>query len=338
MLKFTLLTLTLGAGIAFAGQASVPIGFGFANACAGNGAFSGLPNPGDGFGNLNNSQTTCNLSMAAIATASASGSGVSVFGSVPFSNSASAYAEAGVIKVGATNSGAGVNGFPGGAAYGGWNDSLTITGGSGDGIWVAPLFVDGALTATGNGALTRMGVAVYKNLNFLQPYATTLNANAYAAFLAANGGASGVRNDVILFSWDYQGAWFGANEFAGPGDVPSFSISKNIYFAIPFTYGTPFTLGVYMGGVAGETSSSGDTTVNSSVFDFTHTASWGGPGVVLDPGGNNPSSSFNVNSNSGFNYNVPFAPPPSEVPEPGTAGLAAAAVGAFAIWKRWRTA
>jgi hypothetical protein len=203
MLKFTLLTLMIGVGHAVAGQASVPIGFGWANACAGNGAFGGLPNPGDGFGNLNNSQTTCNVSMAATAIAAATGSGVSDFGSVPFSNSATAVAEPGVVKVGATNSGAAVNGFPGGAAYGGWNDSLTITGGSGDGIWLAPLFVSGNLTATGNGALTRMGVTAYKNFNFLQPYSTSLNANAYAAFLAANGGPSGIRNDVILFSWDY---------------------------------------------------------------------------------------------------------------------------------------
>jgi MYXO-CTERM domain-containing protein len=89
--------------------------------------------------------------------------------------------------------------------------------------------------------------------------------------------------------------------------------------------------------VAGEGSSSGDTTLNSATFDFTHTASWNGPGTVLDPDGLNPSTSFNVSSNSGFNYNAPYSAP-SEVPEPGTAGLGAVAVAAFALWKRRRTA
>lgn len=336
MLKFTLLTLLLmPAGHAIAGQISVPVGSGFANACAGNSHFGSMPNPGDGFSTVTDANMTCNTSTAASASASASGSG-SNFG-VPYSNSATAMAAAGVIKIGANNSGAAINGFPGGAAYGGWNDSVTITGGTGDGIWMASLYVEGDLTATGNGALTRMGVAAYRNLGFLQPYGTTLNANAYAAFLAANGGPSGIRNDVILFSWDYQAAWFGANEFDGPGDVPNYSLARHIYFALPFTYDVPFTIGFYMGGVAGENSSGADTTVNSSEFNFLHTASWGGPGQVLDPDGNNPSSSFSINSVSGFNYNAPYSAP-SAVPEPGAMTLGALGVAALAVRKRRRAA
>ena len=213
--------------------------------------------------------------------------------------------------------------------------SVTISGGTGNGIWLAPIFVDGDLTATNHLALTRMGIAAYRNLSSLVPHGTTLNQNAYNAFLAANGGPSGIRNSVILFSFENQAAWYGANDLNTPPDLPSFAISKNIYFAFPFTYDVPFTIGFYMGGVAGENSSSGDTTLNTSSFNFMNTASWAGPGTVLDPDGNNPSTSFTITSNSGFNYNVAYSSP-SAVPEPGTMALAAFGAVAFAVAKRRR--
>jgi hypothetical protein len=336
MLKFTFTALLLlRAGAALAGQASVPIGFGFANACAGNQYFGSLPNPGDGFSTTTDAYMTCNTSMLATAAANAANSGVT--NSVAWNNTASAFAEPGVIKVGATNTGAAITAFSGGAAYGGWNDTLVNNNGTGDAIWLIPIHVEGTLTATGTGALTRMGIAVYKNNNFLQPYGSTINSNAYAQFLSQNGGPSGVRNSVIAFSWDYQGAWFGADDYVGGGALPSYSLDRDIYFAIPITYGVPFTFGLYMGGLAGENASGGDPTVNSTVFDFTHTVTWGGPGFLLDADGNNPTAASGFQSASTFNYNAPYSDP-SGVPEPGTAALVVLGSVAAFVYRRQRPA
>mgnify|MGYP000604027857 CR=1 FL=1 len=54
----------------------------------------------------------------------------------------------GFIKVGATNSGSTAVTFPAGAAYAGWNDRVTITGGTGSAIWLVPLKMQGALSAS----------------------------------------------------------------------------------------------------------------------------------------------------------------------------------------------
>src|SRR5829696_7921410 len=163
MFKLPLLTL-LGAVCVFAAGVTItPPGSAFANACAGKSYFSGLPNPGDGFSTTTDASMQCQVNIGALALASASNSGVQT---VAWSNSATAEATPGSIKIGASNSGAGAAGFPGGAAYGGWNDTITLLGGTGAGVWIAPLFVEGTLTATGNGALTRMGVTAYKNDNF----------------------------------------------------------------------------------------------------------------------------------------------------------------------------
>jgi hypothetical protein len=299
----------VAAGSALADQATTLIGSGFANACAGDQYFGSLPNPGDGFSTLTDQYMTCQTTAGVSASATASNSGT--VGSYSYSNSATADAGPGFIKVGASNSGVQAIPFPGGAAYGGWNDTMTITGGSGSAVWVVPITVKGTLDASGAGALTRLGINAYENYGFLQPYGT-LNAFAYGVFLADNGGASGIRNNAIAFGWDYQGAWFGADNYSPPDSsmVPSYSLNRTLYFAFPFTYGTPFEFGIYMGGVAGEGSSGGGYTANSASYDFTHTVTWGGAGEVIDQSSQvNPN--FTLTSGSGFNYSQAYAPEPA---------------------------
>ena len=304
--------LIVAAGSAVAGQSTTLIGSGFANACAGDQYFGSLPNPGDGFSTITDQYMTCQTTAGTPALASASNSGT-VNGNT-YSNNATADAGPGFIKVGASNSGMQAIPFPGGAAYAGWNETMTIAGGTGTAVWVVPLTVQGTLDTTGLGALVRVGINAYENYNFLQPYGT-LNGFAYGVFLAANGGASGIRNNAILFGWDYQGAWFGADNYSPPDSsmVPSYSLNRTLYFAFPFTYGTPFEFGIYMGGVAGEASSGGFYTANSSSYDFLHTVAWGGAGYVVDQNSQiNPN--FTLASGSGFNYSQSSG----ETPEPAT--------------------
>src|SRR2546425_12914088 len=103
-MKFARVLLFIGtAGFGLANQAINPLASGFANACAGDQYFGSLANPGDGFSTTNDAYLSCQTTYGGNTFASASNSGVS-FGH-PYSNSATANAGVGFIKVGATNTG-----------------------------------------------------------------------------------------------------------------------------------------------------------------------------------------------------------------------------------------
>jgi hypothetical protein len=323
MNKLTMSILPVAVGMsltcAFADQATTPVGSGYANACAGDQYFSTLPNPGSGFSTTTDSFMTCQTNTGAPAFATASNSGT--VNGTAYSNSATSNAGPGFIKVGASNSGATNVPFPGAAAYGGWNDQFTINGGVGSAVWVAELYVTGNLTETGPGGLARLGVAAYLNHNFLQPYGNSINGFAYnGVFLPLNGGSSGIRNSEIYFSWDYQGLWFGADSV-----LHNYSLARTMYFGIPFTYGTPFTAGFYLGGVVGEGASGASQGPDTSSFDFTHTATWGGQGFVVDPNDSSTTTNFTISSQSGFDYSV------ATVPEPATGWLFAFALCSLVV-------
>lgn len=302
LIRSGLLPLLLFASSAFAGQSNTPIGFGFVNVCAGNQIFGGLPNPGDGFSASSDQYVNCSTLTGLAASAGVSNSGVG-FGGAAYSNSASAGAGPGFADVFATNTGSPQDTFPGASAYAGWNDQITIGNGTGTSVWEFPLVINADLTSTGGGGLARMGFAVYQNYNFVTPYGA--NNAAYNKWLADNGGASGVRNSVIAFSWDYEGFWFGAD-----ASTQNYSVNRTVWFAVPFTYGVPFELGIYMGGVAGESGSGCCGNANTTTLDPPSLV-WGGPGVVTDPNTNTVNPNYTISSQSGFNYAPTGAPEPS---------------------------
>ncbi len=316
MIKTTTLLCLLTLSAAWAGQISTAIGSGFANACAGTQYFGGLPNPGDGFSTTTDTFMTCQTTTGSPASAANSGA--------HNTDSATAQAGVGFIKVGASNSTNGGVAFAGAAAYGGWNDQMTIGGGTGNAVWIAAFTLTGDIDATGPRGLSRVGVAAYENHNFLQPYGAAINGFAYNEFTSLNGGNvnGGIRNSVILFGWDYQGVWYGADE-----SLNSYALNRTVYFALPFTYGTPFEFGVYSGGVVGVGSSGA---VGTSSFDLTHTLTWAGTSYVIDQN-NQTNPNFTLASQSGFNYSQPFNAP---APEPATAGSLLLALGAVACLKR----
>jgi len=307
---------------AFAGQLQTPVGQAWANACAGaTGLFGSLPNPGDGFTDPS-CQTNVGISpSASAAVPNGTSNGFS------FSSSANVSSTVGFIHTFATNAGTQASAFPGGSAYGGWNDLLSIPGpAGGTAIWVAPVWVHGDLTASGAGALTRMGVAAYANHSVLQGV-------PFQDFVNLNGGASGIRNSAIAFVWDFEAAFFGAIDDGFPPDlVGNYPVARIINFAIPIQFNTPFTLGIAMGGVAGETSEGGGVTSNMSTFDFSNTLAWAGPGYLIDQSSSHDTN-FTISSQSGFNYNVSQV---SQVPEPATTAVLGLALVAIAGLKRRR--
>jgi len=296
------------------GQMTTPVGDGFANACAGSQYFSTLPNPGDGFSTVTDQFMTCNTLNGLAPSVSAA----------LLNGNAGALATVGLIQVNASNNSSPGVPFAGAAGYGGWNDELNMGNGSGTAVWVIGVNVNGTIDASLPNGISRVGVNIYVNHNFLQPYGDPINGFAYnQLFLPLNGGNvnGGIRNSAILFSWDYQGVWYGADS-----SLTHYDVNRTVYFAIPFTYGTPFELGIYAGGVSGQ-GASGEA--GSGSYDLAHTVTWAGNSYVVDQNGQmNPN--FTVTSQSGFNYAATF------VPEPATAGGMVFALGALAWFRRRR--
>ena len=304
-----LANLCVPASAAMFGWTDTPAGSAFASACAGN-QISGSGHPGRSVTSLSYAGGPCHeavnagLGVASVDTGLVTGSN---FGNA-YSGSAKATADVGLIKLEGTNSGSSATGFSGGMANAGWNDNITLTGGVGNAFWIVPILVHGQLTANGQGGLARMQVGVYKNNNFLQPYGSPFN-QAYTLFAAL----TTERNGDILYSWEYQMAAFGADDY-GTGDLlTTLNINQTVYFVIPFTYGTSFKLGIWADAHASEIASGGSVVPNTSSFQLGNTISWNGKGYVMTDTTNpaTQTTSFGINSTSSFDYTNAYTPEPS---------------------------
>lgn len=245
-----------------------------------------------------------------------------------FSYSGDAYAQAstGIFKIKTLGSGSAATAFSGSSANAGWNDQFALTGGAPNGtqgIWMAPLHVDGSMSAAGQGALGRLNIAVYKNDQTL----TGSFATAYNLFLQAS---NPIKTGQIQYGYDFQMVAYQVTDYGPASPLTHLNISENrtIWFAIPFTWGTPFEAGFYASAMAGQIASGGTPYANSTAVSFEHTMTWGGKGYVVD--GGNSISDFTVASASGFNYNV------AVVPEPAAAAPFVLALVAI-VWLRKRT-
>ncbi len=276
-----------------------PVGT-FTSACAGYTDFSTLPDAGYPIATASDQYITCSTTNGA--TVSNSG----VYNGIDWSNVAYAYASPGHIAISGANQGANAVPFPGSASTAGWNDTYTIGSGGGSAIWVYPVWLSGAMSASGARSAARMQLGVYRNYQRLQASGNSANQTAYNIFLANNV----IRNGDILFSWDSQKVAFGVAD-DGPGDpLTSLNVARFVTFAIPITLGTSFEMGVYMNQVVGESSAGSEGGPNSAESDFSHTAVWGGPGYLLMPD-DSINRDFTITAQSGFDYNQSFVPEPS---------------------------
>jgi hypothetical protein len=320
MIATCLLPVAGQAGIL--GQATTPSGAAFVNACAGSQVFSGLPAAGEAFnGGVTDQYVNCNFATSLIggaATVSANNSGS--YGQYGFSNDATASASVGVLHLGGHNDASAATTFAGSSANAGFNDTITIGGGSGQGIWIAPFYVDGALSSLGGGGKAQLWITAYQNFTQLDMYGN--NSAAYQAFAAKNQ----LSNGDISSSWDTMAMAFGAS---GDGLV-SMTVGRYVYFAMPITFGVAFEYGIYANFALGQSAS-----VFSGQFhetaDFNHTIGWGGGGYVIQ--GSNVISNPTYTSLAGINYSLPLAPSP----EPASFGLVLlSAAGILAAVRRRR--
>jgi hypothetical protein len=307
------ITAGLVAGIAVpayaSGQSTLASGYTLVSSCSGTGFGSfdqagHLVSNGSAVGQNCASQTSATQGGSATVTTSNAGSN---FGHA-YSDSSTASASLGIFHLSATNSGSASTQFSGSQAMAGWNDTITIGGGTGQGIWLTKVHVDGTLASLGLGADSQFGVEIFKDHNVLQPYGPAINQAAFGLFQALD---APLNSNDVFYSWDYQMKPWRITSYTGDKTL---TVDQDVYFAVPFTYGVSFTLGVFGQVGAGEAASGPYNGDNSSTVDFSHTVYWGGKGQVLSYSGNavggaNPN--FTITSGSGFNYNAAAAPEPA---------------------------
>lgn len=302
------------------GQSTLASGYSFVSSCSGIGFGSfdqsgrpisnGTTPPGQNCG------TKTSATQGGTASVATSNAGSSYGHS--YSNNSKAVASLGVFHLNAVNNGSNATPFSGAQAMGGWNDTITISGGSGQGIWVVPIHVDGTLSSIGLGADSQFGVEVFKDHNVLQPYGAPINGAAWSLFTTLD---APLNSNDVFYGWDYQMKPWRITSYTG---TKTLTVDQDVYFAIPFTYGVSFTLGIFGQVSAGEGSAGPYNGDNASIVDFSHTVYWGGKGQVLSySGGVGPSNpNFSVTSGSGYNYNLP-----ASLPEPANWALMLAGFG-----------
>lgn len=211
------------------------------------------------------------------------------------SKSASGTVGMGFLKFQAQNNGPNNSNFAAADANGGWKDTFTIsspglTGQSG--FMQFTLNITGSLAASGFAGLASFGVTAYKdNIQ-----------------LAANPLANPGNSDLISTDRQY-GNWVASSA----PDV-SKNVNDVITMAVPFTYGTPFTLGIYARAHAGMRSSSGVPGNSQASVQFQNTLVWGGISNMFVGGTGTTTNDYTVAAASGVDWR-------GVVPSPAAASL-----------------
>ncbi|MBX3388287.1 MAG: hypothetical protein KF691_02400 [Phycisphaeraceae bacterium] len=235
-----------------------------------------------GAGSMLNESSFVGLSVAANSASSSA---------TNLNNNSSGIAGMGYVLINAFNNAPNNNQFPLGAVNGGWKETFTVTNPNYTGqagYLVFEVAASGFLKATGFAGAASVLVTAYKDNNQLM-------ANQYF-----NPG------DSDLLSTDRQyGNW--AIATYGNPSVDSKSFNDSVTMAVPITFGTPFTLGVYAWGKAGMRSSSG-VAGNSTAFIQDGKVRWGGILNVL-AGGNSVIATSTVSGASGKDWGPGTQPP-----------------------------
>jgi len=319
--------------LASGGQFTLADGHGYVSACSGStlgtfeqqGGRTGVTGPDRTCGEA----TSAGTGAGSHATFTTSSTGPIPSGAGAFTNTATGTASVGTIHLSADNHASTATYFAGAQANGGWNDHVRLdptnpaqVGTAG--IWVFAIHVEGTLAALGNyGASSGFGVEIFKNHQGLLDLGAGIP--SYDVFVAKNPPLIPSFNieygEFEQKLWSYT--WGDHNQ-----DVTKV-ISEDVMFAVPFIYGTDFTLGVFGQVSAGESSASVYFGDNHASADFANTISWGGKGYVLDASGHGPSSTnFTISSLSNFNYAG------GAVPEPASWMLMLAGFGAVGVAAR----
>jgi hypothetical protein len=187
----------------------------------------------------------------------------------------------------------------------------------------------------GLGADGILSIAAFEGHNFIQQDGNSTNLAAYDTFLALD--TPLYRGSPSGSSWDFENVEWRVDDY-GPTDpetLQSLTVNDKIFFAIPFTWGTPFDVGFFANVEAGELASGAGTTPNTTTLDFHDTVGWGGPGYVETNGGAGPkTTTFTISSLTGADYGAPYGAAPE--PATWTTVLAGLALAGAALRRRRR--
>jgi hypothetical protein len=276
----------------------------------GESVFIDPPNPG-GFGMFDGAHTAnCNWTTATITggTISQQASINSTFGALTYSASAQGKVTPGLMHLQSTSTGPAAVQFPTGVAQGGWTDQLDITGQTPgtQGIFVFKVHVDGDLVSTGPFARPGFTVTPYFNGNTLarNTQFDSLNPNPVIGSIESLGYQSRI--------------WFNPGDGVNPSQ-PTLSVNGDVFFAIPFTFGTSFDLGLYAYAYSGNGSFGQDFTVNNNQSLFQSTVALDGIEEVLAGPSDTPTTNYAIEAASGLNYGQSQLP--TTAPEPATWAL-----------------
>jgi|GEM_PF-3352762 len=222
----------------------------------------------------------------------------------PWSGSAQGKVTPGVLHLQAQTSGAAEVPFPTAVAQGGWTDQVDITGQTPGtkGLLVFKVHVDGELDTTGPEGRPGFTVTPYVNGNLvdLNPQFNALNPQP----VVGSGESLGYQSRV----------WFNPGPDTNQSTLPLI-VNQDVLFAVPFTFGTAFDLGLYAYASSGNNSTGPDFTVNTGNSLFQNTVALDGIEEVLAGGA--PVTGYTIESLGGLDYaasRVPGTP----APEPAT--------------------
>ncbi len=186
-------------------------------------------------------------------------------------------------------------------SYSQYDDTLTITGGTGSGVLELQYSLDGSSSSTGTG------------FDLSTSYLAIEGAFGGGAYFQINNGALTNGQEA---------------DFSGTG-----TFADTVTFYLPFTYGTPFTMDPILRSAANFYQDF-DSTPYTATWDFYNTATVTAA-AVLDGTANNPGNAVaaQIASDSGLVYGATGI---STTPEPGTWLLVGCAMGSLIFVRRGR--
>jgi len=268
-------------------QSTVPTPGGFVQACAGPITCGCGGWAGDDWMGVYNGGTPDLHEMAFSGNSSASQS--ASFSGASNSNTSSGTAGMGYCTMEATNSFLSTDHFALGIANGGWNETFTVSNpahAGQAGIMQFTVTVIGRLDATGITGSAGISTTAYKD-----------NFQLMSSPLANPGNSDAISTDRQYGNW-------GIATYGNP-NTDGKNVNGTVTYAVPFTFGTSFKLGVYVNCRAGQRSSGGFGTACSShatLSQFT----WGGITNIYFNGA--PISGSMITSGTGINWIQPVQP------------------------------
>ncbi|MFO0874107.1 MAG: hypothetical protein U0575_09070 [Phycisphaerales bacterium] len=283
------LVATSGTVLAGLSQSSITPPGGFMQACAGPSTNGASFWPGSDY-SLNYTAPGSVVQELAFA-GNTSVTQSAAYSSGNISNSATGTCGLGYINAVASNSAPDMSSFPAGAADGGWKETFVIdapglTGQPGHMQFTVD--VAGSFFASGLTGSAGFVVTIYKDNQLVQ-----INP------LFDPGDSNIIGTSVQYGNW-------GVATYGNP-PTESKIIADTATFAVPITFGTPFTLAVCARATAGMRSSGGFDGISTAQVDFSEGLTWGGiSGVYL---GLAPIQEYTVTGSSGVDWSGPVASP-----------------------------